>query len=92
MVGEGAFGSVYKAIHTNSGLWYALKEIRIESELEGIPSSAIREIAILKELQHPNIIKLINVLYTDEKLTLVYDLLDSDLANLLSTTGTLPKD
>ena len=39
---------------------YALKKIRLESENEGIPSTAIREIALLKELQtimHPNIVK-----------------------------------
>ena len=32
LVGEGAFGHVYKAIDNNSGLPMALKEIRIESE------------------------------------------------------------
>jgi len=34
----------------------ALKKIRLESEEEGVPSTAIREISILKELQHPNIV------------------------------------
>ena len=37
--------------------FYALKKIRLESEDEGIPSTAIREIALLKELHHPNIVK-----------------------------------
>jgi len=39
---------------------YALKKIRLEQENEGIPSTAIREIALLKELQklrHPNIVR-----------------------------------
>lgn len=36
---------------------YALKKIRLESEDEGIPSTAIREISLLKELNHPNIVK-----------------------------------
>ena len=35
----------------------ALKKIRLEAEDEGIPSTAIREISILKELQHPNIVQ-----------------------------------
>lgn len=35
----------------------ALKKIRLESEEEGIPSTAIREISLLKELNHPNIVK-----------------------------------
>lgn len=36
---------------------FALKKIYLNSEEEGIPSTAIREIALLKELDHPNIVK-----------------------------------
>ena len=36
---------------------YALKKIRLESEDEGIPSTAIREISLLKELSHVNVVK-----------------------------------
>lgn len=35
----------------------ALKKIRLNSREEGIPSTAIREIALLKELHHPNIVR-----------------------------------
>jgi cyclin-dependent kinase len=54
----------------------ALKKIRLESEDEGIPSTAIREIALLKELQHPNIVRLHDVIHTDKKLTLVFEYLE----------------
>ena len=50
IIGEGTYGVVYKARDTESGAIYALKKIRLESEDEGIPSTAIREIALLKEL------------------------------------------
>lgn len=33
-----------------------MKKIRLENEEEGVPSTAIREISLLKELQHPNIV------------------------------------
>ena len=49
-VGEGAYGVVYEAEDVETGLIYALKKIRLESEDEGIPSTAIREIALLLEL------------------------------------------
>ena len=49
-IGEGTYGVVYKARNLDSGQIYALKKIRLESEDEGIPSTAIREIALLKEL------------------------------------------
>ena len=72
-----------KRLKVDTGEIYALKAIRLESEDEGIPSTAIREIALLKELQHENIVRLVNVLHTDKKLTLVFEFLDQDLKKLL---------
>lgn len=34
------------------------QRIRLEVEDEGIPSTALREISLLRELQHPNIVEL----------------------------------
>ena len=76
IVGEGPYGVVYKARDNETNEIYALKKIKLETEQEGIPSTAIREIALLKELQHPNIVRLVNVLHTDKKLTLVFEFLD----------------
>jgi len=81
-VGEGTYGVVYKA-QDGDGQIYALKTIRLEAEDEGIPSTAIREISLLKELQHPNIVRLCDVIHTERKLTLVFEFLDQDLKKLL---------
>ena len=56
-IGEGTYGVVYKAKNRESGAIIALKKIRLEQEDEGVPSTAIREISLLKELQHPNIVR-----------------------------------
>ena len=56
-IGEGTYGVVYKAKHRDTGTIIALKKIRLEQEDEGVPSTAIREISLLKELQHPNIVR-----------------------------------
>jgi len=48
---------VYKAKDKQVGDYVALKKIRLEVEDEGVPSTALREISILKDLDHPNIVK-----------------------------------
>lgn len=56
-IGEGTYGVVYKARNRDDGTVVALKKIRLEHEDEGVPSTAIREISILKELNHPAIVR-----------------------------------
>ena len=56
-VGEGTYGVVYKAQDLNTGKFVALKKIRLEQEDEGVPSTSIREISLLKELCHPNVVR-----------------------------------
>ena len=53
----GTYGVVYKGRNKKTGEIVALKKIRMESEEEGVPSTTIREISLLKELDHPNIVK-----------------------------------
>lgn len=56
-IGEGTYGVVYKAVDKQTNGVIALKKIRLEQEDEGVPSTAIREIALLKEMDHPNIVR-----------------------------------
>ncbi|KAJ6442024.1 cell division control protein 2 [Purpureocillium lavendulum] len=80
-VGEGTYGVVYKARDlANGGRIVALKKIRLEAEDEGVPSTAIREISLLKEMKDPNIVQLFNIVHADgHKLYLVFEFLDLDL-------------
>ena len=66
-----------------------LKSTRLEAEDEGIPSTAIREISLLKELQHPNIVRLYDVVHTERKLTLVFEFLDQDLKKVRGIVVTI---
>ena len=82
---------VYKARNEDTGELAAFKRIRLESEEEGVPCTAIREIALLRELKHPNVVRLHDVVHTDRKLTLVFEYLDYDLKKFLDLyDGNLP--
>lgn len=56
-LGEGTYGVVYKALNKETGEMVAIKKIRLEKEDDGVPSTAIREISLLKNLKHPNIVE-----------------------------------
>ncbi|CAG8664172.1 1637_t:CDS:10, partial [Dentiscutata erythropus] len=86
-LGEGTYGIVYKAQNKDTNEVVALKRIRLDNEEEGVPCTAIREISLLKELKHANIVRLYDVLHTEKKLTLVFEYLDSDLKKFLDTYG-----
>ncbi|XP_066991470.1 cyclin-dependent kinase 2 isoform X2 [Anabrus simplex] len=58
----------------------------VPRELEGVPSTAIREISLLKELNHPNVVRLLDVVHSDKKLHLVFEFLVQDLKKFLDTT------
>jgi cyclin-dependent kinase 2 len=53
-----------------AGATIALKKIRLQQEEEGVPSTAIREISLLKELHHENVVRLENVIYADRRCAL----------------------
>ena len=50
-----------------------------------MPSTAIREISLLKELQHPNIVSLKDVLMQEAKLYLIFEFLTMDLKKYMDT-------
>lgn len=77
----GAYGVVYKARDlSNGGEIVALKKIRLDAEDEGVPSTAIREISVLKEMKDDNVLRLLNIIHADgQKLYLVLEFLELDL-------------
>nr|XP_054599849.1 cyclin-dependent kinase 15 isoform X2 [Nothobranchius furzeri] len=82
-LGEGVFASVYKGISRINGQLVALKVIRMKTE-EGVPFTAIREASLLKRLKHANIVLLHDIIHTRETLTLVFEYVQTDLAQYMT--------
>ncbi|EHA99421.1 Cell division protein kinase 3 [Heterocephalus glaber] len=85
-IGKGTYRVVYKAKNKDTGQLVALKKIRLDLETEGVPSTAIREISLLKELKHPNIVRLLDVVHSEKKLYLVFEFLSQDLKKYTDST------
>ncbi|XP_049873608.1 cyclin-dependent kinase 12 isoform X2 [Pectinophora gossypiella] len=94
-IGEGTYGQVYKAKDKNTGQLVALKKVRLENEKEGFPITAVREIKILRQLNHKNIVNLREIV-TDKQdamdfrkdkgsFYLVFEYMDHDLMGLLES-------
>ena len=95
VIGEGTYGKVFKARDIKTNQLVALKSVKLENEKEGFPITAVREIKILRQLQHPNIVNMIEIV-TDKQdaldfrkdrgeFYLVFEYMDHDLFGLLDS-------
>ncbi|XP_074406805.1 cyclin-dependent kinase 10 isoform X1 [Zonotrichia albicollis] len=89
-IGEGTYGIVYRARDTLTNETVALKKVRMDNEKDGMPISSLREITLLLQLQHPNIVELKDVVVGNhlESIFLVMGYCEQDLASLLENMQT----
>eukprot|EP00270_Netrium_digitus_P007120 TRINITY_DN2067_c0_g1_i1.p1 TRINITY_DN2067_c0_g1~~TRINITY_DN2067_c0_g1_i1.p1 ORF type:complete len:172 (+),score=35.57 TRINITY_DN2067_c0_g1_i1:348-863(+) len=78
-LGKGTFGVVFKAHDTKTNHAVAIKKIHLGDYREGISVTALREIKLLRELRHPNVIPLLDVYPNKRNLNLVFEFMQSDL-------------
>ncbi|KDN53194.1 Pkinase-domain-containing protein [Tilletiaria anomala UBC 951] len=83
-VGEGTYGQVFKARAENTGVLVALKKIRMESEKDGFPITALREIKILQALRHPNVVRLHEMMVSKASVYMIFEYLEHDLNGVLA--------
>ncbi|KAM7446259.1 Serine/threonine-protein kinase 36 [Porites harrisoni] len=91
LIGEGSFGKVYKGRKKYSGQVVALKFIpkvgRSEKELKNLQ----REIDIMRNLEHENIIKLLDSFATPKEVCVVTEYAEGELFQVLEDDGSLPE-
>lgn len=87
-LGEGTYATVFKGRSRLTEAVVALKEIRLEAE-EGAPCTAIREVSLLRDLKHANVVTLHDIIHTERSLTLVFEFVDKDLKQYMDECGNL---
>eukprot|EP00198_Chlamydomonas_reinhardtii_P004863 XP_001694199.1 cyclin dependent kinase [Chlamydomonas reinhardtii] len=93
-IGEGTYGQVFMGHDRKTNDKVALKKIRMDTEKEGFPITAIREIKILSQLSHPNVVNLREIVRSEihknnnfkGSIYMVFDYADFDLTGLMETT------
>jgi len=77
-LGDGTYGSVFKATHLKTGEIVAIKRFKRKYQ-SWDECMQLREIKSLRKLAHPNIIKLKEVLKVQDELNLVFEFLDRNI-------------
>ena len=73
-IGKGSFSTIYKGYHKFNKRNYAIKEVSVDN-IKNIKDNIKREFNLMKKLNHPNIVKLHNVIL-DNKYDNIYLVLD----------------
>ena len=71
----------------STGKEYAIKKTHIDNKNDGIPATTIREIAILMELQHPNIVALDDHVMLENDIFFIQEYCNTDMAKFLHQLG-----
>lgn len=85
-LGQGTFGVVHKATPKGSDRELAIKKIRMGNITEdGVPFVGLREIKLLRELGHPNVIQLVDVFTHNGAICLVFEFAQTDLEAIIKS-------
>lgn len=94
-IGQGTFGKVYKSSYytkDNELKTVAIKKIPMSSQDEGLPLTAVREIAILQAYHHPNLVELLDIIIAPVKppnyrghVDLIFEYMEHDISALVES-------
>lgn len=92
-IGKGAFGTVSKGLHIDSGQMVAIKKINIKNVTEkALLASIDSEVSLLRKLNHRNIVKYLDCQRTDTSLFLILEYVEGgSLASILKKFGSFPE-
>ncbi|RVW95487.1 Serine/threonine-protein kinase ATG1a [Vitis vinifera] len=91
-IGSGSYAVVWESRHRQSGMVVAIKEIDKEHLNPKVKDNLFKEIEILRTINHPNIIRLLQAIETSDRIFLVLEYCDGgDLAAYIHRRGRVPE-
>lgn len=88
-VGKGQYGCVRRVFDRLRQCEFAMKIVESDRNT-GVPPSILKEVGILREVDHPNIVRLQDVIFCQTKICILYELAQSDLHKQIYTQPRLP--
>lgn len=91
-LGKGAYGVVYKAINIYEGNTVAVKKLSLKGCSKEVVDSLTAEIALLKSLDHDNIVRYIDHIKREKELNIVMEYVENgSLAHMVKKCGRFPE-
>ena len=82
-IGEGTYGSVYKAIDQRTDTIVAFKKVKIRKADEGLPKEFLREVESLKLISNHNVIQIKEIYVGKSNINIIYPCMRIDLEKLI---------
>ncbi|GAU98396.1 hypothetical protein RvY_09550 [Ramazzottius varieornatus] len=79
IIGEGTYGVVHRGVDTRSNRMVAIKQMALDPDGQGLPSVALREITHLGQMDHKNIVNMLDLVVAEKHMMVVFEYLDMDL-------------
>lgn len=90
-IGSGTYAKVYKALDYHHQREVAIKCMLLDNERYGLLCVVIREINLLLDLKHPNIVHLYDIIRRDHEIYLIFEYMNTDLYQyMLKNSRPLP--
>ena len=89
-LGEGTYGKVYQCFDNIEKSIVAIKKMKLFDVMQGIPATSVREISILRDCNHPNIVNMKKIEHEEktQKLFLIFEMLEMDLGTFIKNFRT----